>query len=248
MQIAVLYDIHGNLPALEAVLTEVAGLGVERVVVGGDVMPGPMPGECLDALTRLSVPTDFIHGNGEREVLATLRGEPSASLPEAVRSVIRWTGDQLDDRHRSLIATWPSHRTHTVEGLGDVFFCHATPENDVDLFTRDTPEEVLGPLFQDLGVNVAVCGHTHMQFDRMVGDVRVVNSGSVGMPFGVEGAHWILLGSDVQFRRTEYDLSGAADRIRATDYPGADAFADQNVLNRPSEEDMLATFNARALS
>jgi len=248
MRIATLYDIHGNLPALEAVLSEVADSGADRVVVGGDVMPGPMPSACLDLLKALEIPVDFIHGNGEREVLATLRGEPSTSLPESVQTAIKWTGEHLSPTQREFIAMWPSHARAHAEGLDAVFFCHATPENDTDIFTKDTPDRVLMPLFEDLNVELAVCGHTHMQFDRTVGEVRLVNSGSVGMPFGDAGAHWALLGPDVEFRRTEYDLEAAADRIRRSDYPGAEAFADHNVLDRPSEEDMLAAFNQRGLS
>ena len=99
-----------------------------------------------------------------------------------------------------------------------MFFCHATPRNENECFTRLTPEDRLTPLFDPLNVAVAVCGHTHMQFDRMVGKTRVVNAGSVGMPFGEPGADWLLLGPDVQLRHTSYDLADAAARIRRTEY------------------------------
>jgi diadenosine tetraphosphatase ApaH/serine/threonine PP2A family protein phosphatase len=100
-------------------------------------------------------------------------------------------------------------------------------------------------IFEGVTAPLVVCGHTHMQFDRSIGDVRVVNAGSVGMPFGDPGAYWLLLGPNVQFRRTAYDLTTAADRIRATDYPGADEFAARNVLSPPLERDMLELY-ARA--
>jgi hypothetical protein len=78
-----------------------------------------------------------------------------------------------------------------------------------------------------------------MQFDRTIGKTRVLNAGSVGMPFGVPGAYWLLLGPDVQPRHTAYDLAQAAERIRATKYPQAQEFAARNVLQAPSEREML---------
>jgi diadenosine tetraphosphatase ApaH/serine/threonine PP2A family protein phosphatase len=89
---------------------------------------------------------------------------------------------------------------------------------------------------------MVVCGHTHMQFDRAVGTVRVVNAGSVGMPFSGPGADWLLLGPGIQLRHTEYDLAKAAQRIRETQYPQAGDFADNNVLTTPSEPAMLEAY------
>jgi predicted phosphodiesterase len=140
---------------------------------------------------------------------------------------------------------WPKTITVGVPGLGTVLFCHGTPRNENEAFTRLTPEDRLRPIFEGAAADVIVCGHTHMQFDRMVGGRRVVNAGSVGMPFGKPGAYWLLLGSGVQLRRTPYDLAKAADRIRETDYPGAAEFAAKNVLEPPTEGAMLEVF-ARA--
>ncbi len=84
-----------------------------------------------------------------------------------------------------------------------------------------------------------------MQFDRMIGNIRVVNAGSVGMPFGEAGADWLLLDADVQLQHTPYDLIKAAERIRKTNYPQAQDFATHNVLQPPKEEQMLEAF-ARA--
>jgi predicted phosphodiesterase len=126
--------------------------------------------------------------------------------------------------------------------VGSVLFCHATPNNDVDVFTRLTPETQLLPIFEAVDADLVVCGHTHMQFDRKVGRIRVVNAGSVGMPFGNPGAYWLLLGPGVELRHTNYDLEAAAQKIRETKYPGAIDFADRNVLNPPSEEAMLKAY------
>jgi diadenosine tetraphosphatase ApaH/serine/threonine PP2A family protein phosphatase len=130
-----------------------------------------------------------------------------------------------------------------VDGLGNVLFCHATPNNAHDVFTRITPERSVLSLLGDLDVDLVVCGHTHMQFDRRIEQIRIVNAGSIGMPFGQPGAYWVLLGPEVQLRRTLYDLENAASQIRLTSYPGAEAFAAQSILYPPSEEKMLQAFN-----
>jgi putative phosphoesterase len=242
MRIAAIYDIHGNLPALDAVLEEIDRASVDRLVVGGDVVPGPMPRETLERLQSLDIPVRFIKGNGDRAVLKQMAGVESVSLPEQVREVIRWTARQLDLSHQRLLASWPDTLRADVDGVGEVLFCHATPHNDTDIFTRSTPEDRLRPMFEGLDVPLVVCGHTHMQFDRRIGRVRVVNAGSVGMPFGNPGAYWLLLEPDVQLRHTPYDYAKAAERVRNTTYPQAQDFAARNILQPPSEEQTLEGF------
>ena len=126
-------------------------------------------------------------------------------------------------------------------GLGEILFCHGTPTSETDAFTRLTPEDALLPVFDGVGVSVVVCGHTHMQFDRMIGTTRVVNAGSVGMPFGRTGADWLLLGPDVELRNTPYDLAQAGERIRETSYPQANELA-TSLLQPPSATQMLELF------
>jgi putative phosphoesterase len=247
MRVAALYDIHGNLPALEAVLEEVRQAEVDLIVIGGDVFPGPMALESLRFLLDLDIPIEFIHGNGDREVLAYRAGVESAATPEAFREVMRWSARQLGPEVERLVAGWPATIRVEIGGLGEVLFCHATPRNDTEIFTRLTPEECLLPIFEGLNVPLVVCGHTHMQFDRTIGKVRVVNAGSVGMPFGEPGADWLLLGSGVELRHTPYDLASAAERIRATDYPQAEELAAHNVLQPPSEAVMVEAFTRTGL-
>jgi len=239
MRVAAIYDIHGNLPALEAVLQDIRRAEVDQLVVGGDVVPGPMQLESLRFLLELEIPVQFIQGNGEREVLAQRAGLETGAVPERFREVMRWAARQLDPGHERWLAGWPATLRVEIQGLGEVLFCHATPRSDAEIFTRLTPEDSLLPVFGGLGVSLVVCGHTHMQFDRTIGKVRVVNAGSVGMPYGEPGAYWLLLGPGVQFRRTLYDLANAAERIRDTSYPQAEDFAAGNVLQPPSEEKML---------
>jgi len=245
MRVAAIYDIHGNLPALEAVIQDIRQAGVDQVVVGGDVVPGPMPRGTLDCLLHLDIPVRFIQGNCEIAVLAQIAGADPGTLPEQAREAVRWSARQLLPEHERLFAGWPRTLRLEIRGLGEVLFCHATPRSDSEIFTRLTSEERLVPVLAGLGAAVVVCGHTHMQFDRTIGTVRVVNAGSVGMPFGEPGAYWLLLGPGVQLRHTAYDLARAAERIRDTDYPQAGEFAARNVLHPPSEKETLELF-ARA--
>lgn len=238
MPVAALYDIHANLPALEAVLREIRQVEVDQIVVGGDVVPGPMPHESISRLLDLDIPVRFIQGNGERVVLTQIAGTESSEVPEHFRDVIRWNAEQLHPEDEQVLATWPKTLQIKISGLGEVLFCHATPRSDAEIFTRLTPEDRLLPIFEGIDPPVVVCGHTHMRFDRTIGTTRVVNAGSVGMPYGEPGAYWLLLGPTVQFRHTTYDLAKAAERIRQTHYPQAQDFA-ASVVQPPPEQQIL---------
>ena len=241
-RVAALYDIHGNLPALEAVLEEVQQLDVEAIVVGGDVLPGPMPRECLELLRENRIPTAFIHGNGESAALESLRGGPLEKVPEAFRPAVEWSARQVPDDFAITIQAWPTTLHVEIDGVGDTLFCHASPRNDTEIFTRLSPDERIRTMFDGVRCELAVCGHTHMQFDRTVDSIRVVNAGSVGMPFGDPGACWLLLGPDVQLRRTNYDLQAAAGRLKRSEFPGVEQFVERQILHPPSEEQMLAAY------
>ncbi|MGD0268172.1 MAG: metallophosphoesterase family protein [Candidatus Sulfotelmatobacter sp.] len=172
MRVAAIYDIHANLPALEAALDEIRQADVDRIVVGGDVLPGPMPRETISCLLDLHVPVQFIQGNGDREVLARMEGTETdwyRTASESWREPVRWTAQQLQPEHKRLLARWPKTSTVEIRGLGQVMFCHATPRSDTEIFTRLTSEDLILPAFRGVDVPVVVCGHTHMQFDRNVG-------------------------------------------------------------------------------
>jgi len=242
MRVAALYDIHGNSPALEAVLCEVREAGVDRIVVGGDLLCGPMQVECIDRLRTLSAPVQYIMGNTDREVVAACSGNESKQLPAFALDAIRWSARQLSPDHVQWISSWPKTTTVDVAGLGRVLFCHATPRDDNEIFVVSTAEERLLPVFENVNASMVVCGHTHMQFDRVVGSKRVVNAGSVGMPFGRPGADWLLIGPGIELRHTDYDIVNAAQRIAATGYPQVPEF---DMLKPPPAEKMLEVY-ARA--
>jgi predicted phosphodiesterase len=247
MPVACLFDIHGNLPALEAVLAEVRHSGADHVIIGGDVLPGPFPRECLDLLYSLDVPTEFIVGNGDRETLTAMQRGVSSAVPPYFHDAMRWNAAQLNETDAGRIAEWPLTRRLHVGGIGDVMFCHATPRNDSEIFMRTTADETLLPIFEPLGVHAVVCGHTHMQHQRTVGTTRIINAGSVGASFQGPGAYWLLLDTTVQLRRTYYDVDDAARRVRATAYPQKEEFASSSVLQPPSEEATLKLFAPAAM-
>jgi putative phosphoesterase len=195
MTIATLYDVHGNLRALEAVLREIPDDAT--IVVGGDVVAaGPEPAETLERLRSLGDRVYWLRGNVDRELMP---GEPAL----APRELLDATRAALTDEQIAFLHGLPP----TVQ-IGRTLYCHATPRNDLDIFTERTPEERIAPLFADVDADVIVCGHTHMQFDRTIAGKRVINSGSVGAPYEDEpGAYWTL---DLEHRRTEYDNPPAA--------------------------------------
>jgi putative phosphoesterase len=189
VQVAALYDIHGNLPALEAVLAEVPGDAT--IVVGGDIAEGSFPHETLERLRGLGDRVRWLRGNADRELKPGEEGLAPADMLE-------WVRDRLSEEEIEFLFALPP----TVQ-IERTLYCHATPRNDVDIFTERTPEERLAPLFAGVDADVVVCGHTHTQFERTIAGTRVVNAGSVGLPYEDEpGAYWLL---DLEPRRTPYE-------------------------------------------
>ena len=243
MRVAALYDVHGTLPALEAVLAELSHEEPDLILVGGDVVAGPMPCETLALLREAGPRVRFVRGNADRELAA----EPSPTLPEDARRALEWTANQLPESDLHFLATLPEKAVVDVDGLGPTLFCHATPRGDEDLLTRDSPDEWWADAVAGIDQRLVVVGHTHVQFDRTVDGVRVVNAGSVGMPYEQEaGAYWAEFGPGVELRRTEYDLERAAARLRDTEFPGVDEFVDENVLARPSPDEATELFERLA--
>ena len=231
MTVAALYDVHGNLPALEAVLEEV---DADLILVGGDVVAGPWPAETLARLGALGDRVRFIRGNADREVVEPSRegraGGPPPGVMEFVRE--RLTVDQLE-----FLAALPLTETVTADGLGEVLFCHATPRSDEELLTRISPDERWLAALAGVEATVVVCGHTHVQFDRMIDGYRVVNAGSVGMPYEREpGAYWLVLGPDVELRRTACDVPDISSSGWPEEWPSATPEDATEFFERASRE------------
>jgi len=188
--VAALYDIHGNLAALEAVLAEMPDEAT--ILVGGDICAGgEQPSGTLARLRGLGDRVVWLRGNADRE----LHRDEEGLAPEEFLTKAR---SQLSEEEIEFL-----HDLPPTQRIGDVLYCHASPRNDLDIFTERTPEERIAFLFEPLDVATVVCGHSHTQFDRTVAGVRVINAGSVGMPYEEEpGAYWLL---DLDHRRTPYD-------------------------------------------
>jgi len=241
-RIAVLADVHGVLPALEAVLAEQDVLSADAIVLAGDIASGPQPVETLDLLTSLGDRVVWVNGNADRELVEMVRGEFKGDPPDEVSP---WAAEQLRPDQVELLASLPNSVT-----IGDVLFCHATPRNDEEVVLVDSPisrwATVLSGVPDD--IRTIVCGHTHMPFARQVDRRLVVNAGSVGMPYGAPGPSWALLTPDgVQLRRAPLDAVKAADRITAeSTYPGSQAWVDEYMLTNYSDTEALEAFTPRA--
>ena len=202
-RVAALYDVHGNLHALEAVLAEIEREGADLVVVGGDMVSGPMPSETLERLRSLGDRARFLRGNADRHVLASVE-RPTSNDP--IDRATYWVAQQLRDEQLAFLRDLPLTQVVDVAGLGAVLFCHATPYDDEEIFTRLTPDDRMRQILAGVEQRVVVCGHTHVQVDRTVDGIRVVNAGSVGRPYeGRRGAYWAA----ARPRRR-----AAADRVR----------------------------------
>jgi putative phosphoesterase len=233
VRVAALNDIHGNLPALEAVLAEVESEGVDAVVCGGDIVSGPFPAEVFDRLTSLARVL-FLRGNADRLVVErNLEYEGLGA----------WSAARLGEKRVAEVSTWPLTVELEIVGLGRTLFCHAVPSDDESIFTGITHDQDVIHLLGDVEADVVVCGHTHVQFDRVLSNgVRVVNAGSVGMPYeGRQGAFWAILGRDVELRRTVYGVGPAVASIRAANAPVREQLVGY-LLEPPDPDEVTAYF------
>jgi len=244
MRIAALYDIHGNLPALEAVLAEVELIGPDAIVVGGDVAAGAMPAETIERLRALGARTRFVMGNGDRELVTAFDDAGAVDAgDEEFRRLLADNASRLDRAQRDFLAGFAPTVALEADGLGPVLFCHGSPRSDTEIITAVTPPERLGPMLDGVAERTVVCGHTHHQFVLEHGGRRVVNAGSVGMPYqGAAAAFWLLLGPEVQLRRTDYDVDAALDTMRAAGVDGIDELMLRESLIEPVDADTVARF------
>lgn len=243
--VAVLSDIHGVLPALDAALAEPEVAAAELIVVTGDIAAGPQPVQVLDRLAALGDRVLLVRGNAERDMVSAARGEPVA----VEDPITTWAAGQLRPEQVDLLAGLPHPVQLDVDGFGPVVFCHGTPRDDNEVVLVDTRiarwQEAFAGL--DDAVRTVVCGHTHMPFLRLVDGHTVVNPGSVGMPYGNAGAHWALLRDGaITLRRSELDDEQACTQIAATSaFPDALAWAHEYVRAESSDLAALAAFAPR---
>jgi putative phosphoesterase len=238
--LAVLSDVHGVLPVLEAVLDEPDVAAADLVVVTGDHAAGPMPVEVLDRLVALGPRAVLVRGNADRELVTAARGG-DCPYPESV-----WAAAQLRPDQVALLERLPHPVRVEVDGFGTVLCCHGTPRDDEEVVLVDTRLERWAEVFADLDPTerTVVCGHTHMPFVRLVERRLVVNPGSIGMPYGRSGGSWALLRrGQVELRHTDIDVAAAvAEVVHRSGYPGRRAWAEEYLHARNSDADALRAF------
>lgn len=251
MRVAALYDIHGNLPALRAVLADVERARVDEIVVGGDVASGPLPRATLKRLMALGPDAWFVRGNGDREIVDVYDSGTTdiGALEDPAARAASFAAAQISAEQREFLAAFTPVVRLDITGLGPTVFCHGSPRSDNEILTRVTPEDRLQDVLAATAEPTVVCGHTHQQFDLSVGRWRVVNAGSVGMPYeGRPGAYWALLGPDVELRRTDYELDAAVEELRAGGFPDVDEMLSESLLKPVDPGEVAAFFERQARS
>ncbi|MDQ3941033.1 MAG: metallophosphatase family protein [Actinomycetota bacterium] len=246
-RIAALYDIHANLPALEAVLDDLERADIDVVVVGGDIAWGPFPRATIERLRELRLPTIYIRGNADREVGG--RAGEDEGLDPVVAAVNRWCADQLAPQDLGWLLELDESAVLDIAGLGATRFCHGSPRSDEEILTTQSPASRVRDALAGVDERVVVCGHSHMQFDLTAHGHRLVNAGSVGMPYeGRPGAYWALLGPDVELKRTEYDIAAAGNRISGSGCPYATEVFRELLDDPPSPDEVARHFEKTAAS
>lgn len=212
-RMAVLYDVHGNLAALEAVLAAARSEGVTRVVCGGDVaLFGAHPAECVDRLASFGDGLAAVRGNCDRYLT-----DPPAA-PEDELEVVNWTRAALGDELVAWLGSLPT--SIDIEEHG-ALVVHASPRSDEDVILPDTPREKVTEMLAGASQPLVICGHVHIQYRRTLNGIELVNPGSVGLPLdGDSRAAWAVLENGrISFRRTEYDVDSVITELERIGHP-----------------------------
>lgn len=243
MRVAALYDIHGNLRALEAALADVERAAPDVILIGGDIALGPVPRETLDRLLALGERATFIRGNCDREMSAPPGTPPTTNWGARTQ----WATGRCSRSQLRFLAGLPTTATLDVSGLGATLFCHGSPRRDDEILTRLTSDDRLRTATTGFAHAAVVSGHTHVQYDRRALGRRWLNPGSVGMAYEEQpGAYWALLGPDVELRCTPYDVERAIEDVRSSGFPDAEEFVEKYLVRRPDPTEASAFFEKMA--
>jgi putative phosphoesterase len=241
-----LSDIHGIAPALEAVLAIEAKNPSDVLIVAGDTAAGPQPNQVIEILRQHEDRLIAISGNGDRELIEAHEGTFTGEVPQLTA---REAG-AITPANLAWLRSLPDTIEFDMPALGRVHLCHATPQNDMDILLVDTRIERWQQCFADLPTEVeaVILGHTHMPFQRLIAGRRVINPGSVGMPFGQAGAHWTRIHADgtLETRATFYDVNEALNDLEATGcYEGVREWALPYLTGQFSDVQAIETFGPR---
>jgi putative phosphoesterase len=219
VRLAVVSDIHGNLPALEAVIADLAETEPDQVVLGGDLaMGGPHAPEVIDRLRELGWPS--VLGNTD-VALSGPEAIPQAARGGFIPTVAAHTSKMLGRK-----------RTEWLTGLpmewraDDLVVVHAVPGDCWAIVSHDAPDATMRETYSSAGAPIVIYGHIHHAFVRRLGDLTVVNSGSVSLSLDrdVRATYVIVDGDQVEHRRVDYDLEKVADDYYSSGYPMADSY------------------------
>jgi len=204
-------------------------LGPDVLLFGGDVAAGAFPHETIEHLRGLDA--RFVLGNADRTLIDGTLG-----------SMFDWATTQVTEEDKAFLATF--ERSIAID---DVLYCHSTPASDEAWITILTPEPLAREILGDVGLPTLVQGHTHTQFDRQIGETRVLNAGSVGMGNADRpGAYWLVVDDGKpEFRRTAYDLDAAAAHLRKSDWPLLEEWLQERVLEPLTPRAAAAMVEAR---
>ena len=235
-RVAVLGDVHGNAVALRAVLDELADERVDGIVWTGDLTWGWQPGETVELIRSLELPSRFVRGNAELALT-----ELAAGTRAEVTDRDEWILARHDADMLTFLGSFEEHVSLELDGVGPTIFSHGSPRSDNECLTAETPGERVTAAMEGRDERVLVTGHTHCQYDREVAGLRSVNPGSVGMPYeGRAGAaFWAILGPDVDLRSTSFDAEAAAEAVRASGDPRAEQVLVE-LLTPSTREELIA--------
>jgi len=209
-RVAVISDVHANVPALAAVLARIEAAEVDLVVCCGDLTWGAEPDRTVGMMAALGGRARYVRGNADRAVAEFAAGGRKAERPREV-----WMMARHSAASREFVQCFADGLVLDVRGLGPVRFCHGSPRADTELVTPGTPPERFAELSAGIAERIIVGGHTHVQFDHTVADgLRFVNPGSVGLPNHESApgtAYWAILGPDVELCQTSYNVAEAVE-------------------------------------
>jgi predicted phosphodiesterase len=217
-RIAVVSDVHGNVPAFAACLADIAAADVAGVAILGDLTWGPQPREILAMVAELGVPSWGIRGNAERAVIDMAAG----TRPTEV-AVDQWMIDEHGSDGVAVLAGFAASLSVDVGSIGRIRFCHGSPRSDIELLTPATSATLIAEVTLGVPERTIAHGHTHLQYQRSVGQHTVFGPGSVGIPYGTDGrtgARWAVASDAIELRVSSYDIEESIDIARRVGYPG----------------------------
>jgi putative phosphoesterase len=232
VRVGFISDIHGNLLALEAVLGDLEGQEVDRLICLGDICFGPQAHECLERVRELGCPV--VLGNWDSW---SLDGFPAADDPVGIMlyEIGRWWAKHLTEEDRAYVRTFEHTLEVPLDNASRMLCFHGSPHSFNDFVFATTPDEEIEDMFADHEAMVLIGGHTHLQMLRRFGSSMIINPGSVGQPFcqwwprPIRVGHWAEYGIveagdghvKVDLRRVPYDVRELLRVFKDSDMPHA---------------------------